>query len=214
MQVRRHPEDVGNRLFQLGLTEEVLIRAVSRGHLERAECTPNHPSMFPGLVAWGWTVAALRDSLVPAGWSRSEEGNWPVTISPNRRMAIAVATGDENTGNPDAVPMTKSSKGPNTAQAVAVNMMQASLFDDLVLPDQVGDDEKEERLTWLLLVSTQGTRVRSELSLPVTCNGKVDGWKERIILRDVDTDPTAGANPAPILPDLPDIDIPLQRRQT
>ncbi len=212
MQIHRFHEDVESRLFQLGLTEEVLLRAAGRGHLARSECTPNHPSMFPGLVAWGWTVAALREALVPSGWSRSEEGNWPITVSPNRRMAIAVATGDENTGNPDAVPMTKSSKGPNTIQAIAVNLMQASLFDDLVLPDQTGDDEREDRLTWLLLVSAQGTRVRSELSLPVTCNGKVDGWKERIILSDIDTDPASDANPAPILPDLPDIDIPLQRR--
>lgn len=209
--VRNQPEDVDSRLFQLGLTEEVLLQAVRRGHLARTECTPNHPFMFPGLVAWGWTVAELRNALVPAGWTRLEEGNWPITVHPGKRMAIAVATGDENTGNPDATPMTKSVKGPNTVNAVAVNMLQASLFDEPSLPEQTAED-KDERVTWLLLVSTQNGKVRSELSLPVTCNGKVDGWKERIILSDIEIDPDAKIDVPPTLPDLPDIDIPLQRR--
>lgn len=78
MLVRSEIQDVATRLSQLGLQEALLIRAVSRGQLARSECTPNHPGMFPGLVAWGWTVAALREALVPSGWTRSEEGNWPL----------------------------------------------------------------------------------------------------------------------------------------
>jgi hypothetical protein len=124
-------------------------------------------------------------------------------------MVIAVATGDENTGSLVATPMTKSPKGPNTVQAIAVNQAQISLFPDS-LPDQTGDEE--DRLTWLLLISSYKGKVRCELSLPMTCNGKVDGWKERIILRDIDIDPEASVTALPLLPDQPDIDVPLTRR--
>lgn len=203
------PLDVQSRLAQLGLLEEELIDAVERGAVRRRECTPNHPASFAGLEAWGWTVCYLRDALVPKGWARLEEGNWPVTVHPNRRMVIAVATGDENTGSLSATPMTKSPKGPNTVQAIAVNQAQISLFPDLFF-DQTGDEE--DRLTWLLLISSYKGKVRCELSLPLTCNGKVDGWKERIILRDIDLDPEANITALPLLPDQPDIDVPLARR--
>jgi hypothetical protein len=207
--LRSESFEVQSRLAQFGLLEEELTDAVARGAIRRRECTPNHPASFAGLEAWGWTVCYLRDALVPKGWTRREEGNWPVTVHPNRRMVIAVATGDENTGSLVATPMTKSPKGPNTVQAIAVNQAQISLFPDS-LPDQTGDEE--DRLTWLLLISSYKGKVRCELSLPMTCNGKVDGWKERIILRDIDIDPEASVTALPLLPDQPDIDVPLTRR--
>lgn len=209
--VRSESLDVQSRLSQLGLVEQVLVDAVARGNMRRQECTPNHPACFIGLEAWGWTVCYLREGLVPKAWTRREEGNWPLTVHPSKRMAIAVATGDENTGNPNATPMTKSPKGPNTVQAIAKNHLQTSLFDDWMLPDQTGED-KDDCLTWLLLISTQKGKVRCELSLPVTCNGKVDGWKERIILRELEIDPEPSVTPLPLLPEQPDIDVPLLRR--
>lgn len=206
--IRSEPVDVQTRLSQFDLLQEDLLNAVLKGAVRRRECTPNHPTSFAGLEGWGWTVAYLRDALVPKGWTRLEQGNWPATMHPSRRMVIAVATGDENTANPNATPMTKSPKGPNTVQAIAMNQ-QISLFPD-ALPDQTG--EEEDRLTWLLLISTYKGKVRCELSLPMTCNGKVDGWKERIILKDFDIDPQPIVTSLPLLPDQPDIDVPLARR--
>jgi len=211
--VRSEPIEVQSRLSQLGLIEQVLLDAVARGNMRRQECTPNHPTSFIGLEAWGWTVCYLREGLVPKGWTRCEEGNWPLTVHPSKRMAISVATGDENTGNPNAIPMTKSPKGPNTVQAIAKNHLQISLFEDWMFPDQNGEDQ-ENRLTWLLLISSQNGKVRCELSLPMTCNGKVDGWKERIILRDLDINPEPSVTALPLLPDQPDIDVPLVRRNS
>ena len=208
--IRSESFDVHSRLAQLGLTEQALVNAVARGNTRRRECTPNHPASFAGLEAWGWTVCYLRDELVPKGWERCEVGNWPITVHPSKRLAICVATGDENTGSPNANPMTKSPKGPNTVQAVAINHAQISLFEDLI-PDQTGE-EQDDRITWLLLISNHKGKVRCELSLPVTCNGKVDGWKERIILGELDTNPEPGVTSLPLLPDQPDIDVPLSRR--
>jgi hypothetical protein len=209
-QIRSVPQHVFSRLADLGLTEADLSEAITRGGLARSECTPNHPPLHAGFVTWSNTVCALREILLPKGWERSDEGNYSTVIHPTGSFAIAVATGDENTGNPNANPMTKSTKGPSTRNAVAVNNYQASLFPDLipVLPAS----QSNERLTWLLLVSQTNGKLKSELSLPTSCEGKVDGWKERLILPDIDLDPTLNFSITPNPPSLPDIEIDIQRR--
>lgn len=208
--IRSIPSDVSARLASLGLTQEDLIQAVSRGILARSECTPNHPPLHAGFVTWSNTVCALREILMSKGWTRSDDGNYSVVIHPSGSLAIAVATGDENTGSLNANPMTKSPKGPSTRSAIAVNQNQASLFPELipVLPSS----EIEGRMTWLLLIGYISGKVKAELSLPINCDGKVDGWKERLILSDIEIDPSRAISIDPVLPNLPDIEIDVQRK--
>src|SRR5208283_776606 len=119
------PIERTNRLAHLGLTEEMLIKCVNRGVSAWAACTPNHPPLYPGIVAWAETVNALRESLIPLRWKRSDEGNLPFTVNGTSTVALTVATGDEATGRADGeAPCTKSSKGPRTADAVAINVLQ------------------------------------------------------------------------------------------
>lgn len=208
-QVCSQPPAVTSRLTALGLTSAELSQAVSRGVLARTECTPNHPPLHAGFVTWSNTVCALREILLHKGWERSDEGNYSVVIHPSRLFAIAVATGDENTGNPNANPMTKSPKGPSTRNAVAVNSNQAWLFSELI---PVLPEEEKGRLTWLLLIGQVGGKLKAELSLPINCDGKVNGWKERIILPDIEVDPSSTISVAPLLPSLPDIEIEVRRK--
>jgi hypothetical protein len=208
-QVRSEATEIVSRLAALGLNESELAQAVMRGILARSEATPNHPPLYAGFVTWGITVCALRELLLPKGWERNDEGNYSTVVHPSHTFAIAVATGDENTGNPNANPMTKSPKGPSTRSAVAVNLNQSLLFPDL---PALADDEDENRLTWILLISHVNGKVKSELSLPINCEGKVDGWRERIMLRDIDLDPTQSISIDPVMPNLPDIDIDVRRK--
>jgi hypothetical protein len=102
-------------------------------------------------------------------------------------MAIAVATGDEATGDSERTPCTKSSKGPRTKDAVDVNVLQLRLFDQ---EEAIKTDEQlkivRSRLTyWLLIHLDEETQaVRCELSTPIYVggDGKIAGWDERIIL--------------------------------
>jgi hypothetical protein len=208
--VRFQTQETATRLSALGLTEGELAQAVSRGILARSECTPNHPPLHAGFVTWSNTVCALREILLPKGWQRSDEGNYSVVIHPSRSVAIAVATGDENTGNPNVTPMTKSPKGPSTRNAIAENQNQVLLFPELipVLPTS----EPEGRLTWLLLIGHVAGKVKAELSLPINCEGKVNGWKERLILSDIDIDPSISIDITPLMPSLPDIEIDIRRK--
>ena len=47
-------------------------------------------------------VAALREGLLPLGWTRSDEKNYALVIHPMASMAINVASGDLGTGIPTA----------------------------------------------------------------------------------------------------------------
>ena len=70
------PNEVDTALAALRLTRTPLLNAVMAGLLARTTCTENDPPFFPGIYQWGRTVRALREGLIPLGWSRSDEGNF------------------------------------------------------------------------------------------------------------------------------------------
>src|SRR4051794_36717405 len=84
------PWDVNRRLSELGLEEEVMRRPVQRGLAAWASCTLNHPPISAGSWAWAETVCGIREELVPGGWERSNESNLPLTINPDRTVALCV----------------------------------------------------------------------------------------------------------------------------
>jgi len=206
------PQDVHDRLAELGLEEEPLRDVVRRGYLAYITCTANHPRMIPGIWAWGEMVRALREYLLPLNWRRSEENNYSVVIDPAGGMAIAVATGDDGTARSDATPTTDCSKGPCTAEAVAANQFQFG-FMEPEPPTAATESpaQRSDKLTWLLLVHRAELEVRCELSLPssIGSGGRVDGWIERILLGTV---PIDGDELEVVPPDLPDISVDVKRR--
>lgn len=207
--------DVQSRLAELGLDADALAQVIKRGYVAFTLCTPNDPPLYPGFAAWAQTVRALREYLVPEGWDRCDENNYSLVINPAGTMAIAVATGDDGTGRLEAMPTTKSSKGPSTAEAVIAN--QAQLTFDFYVPETAapadGDVARDERITWMLLVHRGVGEVRSELSLPMSmgADGRIESWQERIILGSMPTDPIE-IDINPPSPVMPDIQIDVKRR--
>ncbi len=201
--------DVKRRLKSLGLTVDVLLDAVRAGFTGRSTCSELDPPMYPGQTMWAHTVRRLRQCTAPIGWKPDNSSNYCVALSPEG-IAIAVATGDANTGRPHAIPSTSSPKGPCTVEAVALNQLPL----DLRLP---GEEEPPQpadvtqRQTWLLLIHLDHSEVRAELSLPSGLDeqDRVTGWRERIILPSVDFDPNQIQLPPD---DSGDIDIDVRRR--
>lgn len=207
-------DDVQSRLAALGLDEGKLTEIVRRGYVAFASCTPNDPPLYPGFCAWAMMVRALREYLLPE-WERSDENNYSLVINPAGNVAIAVATGDDATGQPNGSPTTKSAKGPSTVEAVTSNQMQLELpyvFPPVTAPARSASSD-EPRMTWIFLVHRAQGEVRCELSLPTSMgvDGRVDGWQERIILGAVPTDPEL-LEITPPQPPLPDITIDVKRR--
>lgn len=206
--VRSDSDDVEPRLAQLTLTRAAFIDAVTQGHLRRSYLTRNHPPIYHGTVMWGETVAALREQLAHLGWFRREPDIYPLTANEEQCMAIVVASGDEHTGTLHGTPSTRSQKGRNTVQAVAVNN-NLDLFPECP-PQQDETDSRES--TWLLLHYTDSARkeIRIELSRPADIGaGKITAWSERILLGSIPLDDD-WVDMAPL--DTPDIDFEIHRK--
>lgn len=192
-----------NALTRLDLTEDALLAAAMQGYMARANCTANHPPLFPSFVAWGETVRALREQLAPMGWVRNDERNYSRTLHPEGHIAIAVATGNEATGVASESPITKSVKGPSTIEAVEANRLQAWL-PGMEPPSTNVDEDEAQPTTWLLLIHHAANEIRAELSQPfeIGTDGRINGWRERILLRSMPLDPEPLAITPPSLPDL------------
>ena len=178
------PEETRDRLQELGLDALIFVRAIQRGMAIAAGYTPNHPAICRGISQWGEIVAAIREQLLPQGWTRLDDENLPLTVNPPRNIAISVSTGDENTGIIDAIPSTRSTKGPRTGSAIIVNALQLKLFGNVPLrPEEL--KKSNGVMTWIFLFHRDVTaeETRFELSRPVKMDseGHVDVWAERII---------------------------------
>jgi hypothetical protein len=204
--IRFDPNDVHARLGALGLNEEALLHTAQRWHLSWSSFTPNHPPIGIGISAWTEAVAALREQLLPIGWTRSDEKNYALVVHPDGATAINVATGDVGTGQVDAVPSNKAPKGVSTADAISVNQQQLEL--DLPVPDMPHVRGEEGPLTWFLLLHRSTAEIRCELSLPsaMSPDGRITRWQERIIISAIPLDGVEIDVPAPQGPDL-DIDV-------
>ncbi|MCX2778349.1 hypothetical protein [Microbulbifer thermotolerans] len=93
----------------------------------------------------------------------------------------------------------------NTTEAVETNNL-LDMFSDL-LP---AIEDVQGLTTWVLLMHLATDEVRCELSLPSSIsNGKINGWKERIILPSMPLDDDSIEIEAP---DLPDIEVPIKKK--
>lgn len=201
-----HTEEYAlDRLSQLGVPLTVLKESVWQGYLARSRTTANHPRIARGIIMWAETVASLREQLRPEGWVKSDKGNYELAVNEKEGLAVVVTTGDEATGMVGATPSNKCPKGVNTAEAVEANN-QLDMFSEL-LP---AIEETQGLATWVLLMHLAASEVRCELSLPSSIsNGKINGWKERIILPSMPLDDDSIEIEAP---DLPDVEVPIKKK--
>ena len=118
-----NPLDRRARLSTLGVTQEILLRAVASGEAARASCLPTHPPGAPGMYCFFETFRSLADDLLDSGWSRKDHKNFSTVLRPDGLVAIAVARGDDGTGDRDANVSTMYSKGIVTREAVERNLL-------------------------------------------------------------------------------------------
>jgi hypothetical protein len=215
---------VREQLALLDLTPEDLIEAIRFGESHRALCTPDDPPNFHGITAWARTVRGLRiGRLRHENWTADDEGNYSTLVNPEKSLAIAVVTGDDETGvydadRPLAQPRLKYTKGNKTIEAVLRNSLTPYLFPEMTA-DAKAKREKIEaalnRLTWMLLRRRAKDAVFAELSLPwkISSAGQVMNWKHRIILEPMDVEPIVDLqdDSGNDFGDVIVIDVPVQR---
>jgi hypothetical protein len=181
--------NVKERLIQLNLTESDLQDAVKQGYIFRTKLTSNHPRIFYGSAPQAEIVASLREALLRLGWEKSNKDNYELVIDAIQNMSIAVATGDEFTGCQHATPSNKCPKKTNTIKAINTNN-NLDLIDIFVDSMPVFPVNNDSFSTWLLLFHFAKNEIRCELSLPTEIgnDGRIKGWKERIILAPISLD--------------------------
>jgi hypothetical protein len=211
------PWDINRRLAELGLTYEILIKAVGISLAARNACTANDPPNFPAIAAWAAAVRSLREDLGLEKWERVNDTGQPLIVRPDGGLALTCAGADWNTGKEGSFdPKTNSCKGPRTIEKVQRN---GWLFPELEEDELTRLESAEKRIKnlWMLLIHFDPTlgQVRSELSRPVELDaeGHIVGWSERILLGPIDAEPLFEALPeGGGNPDDGEIDIEIKRR--
>jgi hypothetical protein len=174
----------GSRLAELGLSVDIITRALRRADAETLTSTDLDPPIMEGLLRWGRTTRFLREELIGRGWSYDNPRNLARTIHPTGDFAIVVATGDERTALPDHEPGPKHSRGYATEQAIHANGQLSFEFGTLIHVTQAGQAAGLGALrTWLLLYYAGDSAFQVELSLPEAIEGgRITRWTERILL--------------------------------
>jgi hypothetical protein len=220
------PEQVEDRLHDLGLNAGSLVAAVTQGLYAYMSSSPLHPVSHAGYSAWAETVATLREVLGELGWRLLYDAGLDLVANRDDSMRIVVRSGNPSTGRPDEVPQPKSDNGPKTIAFVEANLKQAKLFDlkstiakPVRLLGSVNPATTNPSNTWILLIyrDMKLKEVRAELSRPVSIDteNNVELWVERIILAPIRIDGDDIAVESIDQPDvLPasDIDVEVSRR--
>jgi hypothetical protein len=210
------PDAVAARLSKLHPTLDIaLLREVSEhGYRRRIEATDMHSTTAAGSFHWHESIFALRTMLSERGWKKEDLKNCPLIVSPDRKIALSLMTGDNETGWPQGNPSNQAQKGSVLETAVAKNQQQLKLFDAKYLATELSNRQEATQL-WVVLyhvaVGTSGnTEIRMEVSLPSEFEKKrIVGWRERLILTPIAPDGSGIAQSD--LPTAP-IDVPIERR--
>jgi hypothetical protein len=126
-----------------------------------------------------------------------------MTVHPGRRLALMTAMGNSGTGTASPV-STRRKRGETTEKLVRANNQ---LVFDFELEDAPQALRTTPMPTWVLLVHTEGDRIRCELSLArhMDEDGFIDAWLDRIALPSIqlndvlsvdddDDEPTGGVD--------------------
>lgn len=167
------------RLQALDLSSQILLNALQAGIGALALCTRDHPPVYRGAVLWGETMYSLRNQLAPQKWVRDDTANFSTVLRQDKKIGIAVATGNPGAGMEFNSPTTGRKRGPITRQFVERNATIPYLpFDPPIR------DENIKTAIWFLLHRRDNKIMRSELSFPIAIDGSgyITDWGERIIL--------------------------------
>jgi hypothetical protein len=147
-------EEVEGYFSEVGISEDILIRAIRAGLRERNRVTKLHPVTAAGSRTWEDIIAEMRAGLLElegSNWNYSHEKGLSLTHNKDAAITIVVSSGNKFTGIKEEKEKvkTKNAKGPSTLHYVGRNY---TLFDDLENTDtNIQNIIANPNQTWVFL---------------------------------------------------------------
>lgn len=178
---------VRQELRALGLTVEIVTSIARKAAAAKAEALEIDPSSTPGTLAYIMGVRAIRMELMPKGWRLSRAGNVESTV--NDELGIQLCFQNVDVACTEREPQAISGKGAGSRKLIQDG--QTELFDREA--PQAVDAVGSAPTVWTVCVSTDGKKLRAEVSCPEAFEGnQFEGFRKRIWVVDEDMEPTPG----------------------
>lgn len=176
---------VHEELRRLGLTPEIVRTVARQAAAAKAEALEIDPSSTPGTLAYIHGVRGIRLALLTVdGWRLSRAGNVESTV--NDELGIQICFQNVDTACTDRQPQAISGKGAGSRKLILDG--QTELFDREA--PQAMDAVGSTPTVWVLCVSTDGQKLRAEVSCPEAFEGnQFEGFSKRIWVVDEDLAP-------------------------
>lgn len=184
--------EVRNDLRTLGLSVEAVIDIARQAAAAKAEALPVDPCSAPGTFAYIRGVRAIRLHLLLEGWRMSRSGNVESTVNDELGVQLVFQNVDMACGERD--PQAISGKGSGSRKLIESGQ-QGELFSQAKAATRASESQKRTALgvvptVWVLCVSTEGKKLRAEVSCPKAFEGdQFEGFSKRIFVVDEDLDP-------------------------
>lgn len=181
--ILQDPAHVNQRLVQLGLTRDGLIRSVHVALSERNNATGLHPSNAAGTFSYHHGVAAIRREYLGEDWEIDRRDGIEAIRSDTFGVKVSFCNVDEACGSDHPKP--RSEKGAGAERASGTNLFEHAGAGDLIRHAPRAVDGPA---LFYLMVDHQG---RAELTRPVIARRTFVAAVERIFLiEDVEVDDT------------------------
>lgn len=166
---------VHQELRALGLTVDIVSSIARKALAAKAEALEIDPSSTPGTFAYIKGVRAIRMGLMPLGWRLSRTGNVESTV--NDELGIQLCFQNVDVACTERHPQAISGKGAGSRRLIQDG--QTELF-DRDAPEAV-DAVGSTPTVWVVCVSTEGKKLRAEVSCPEAFEGnQFEGFRKRI----------------------------------
>ena len=176
---------IRQELHALGLTPEGVIDIARQAAAAKAEALAIDPCSTPGTFAYIRGVRAIRLMLLPEGWRVSRSGNVESTVNDDLGVQLVFQNVDLACDFRD--PQAISGKGAGSRKLVEFGK-QGELFERADAPAEKSLGVVP--VVWVLCVSTEGKKLRAEVSCPDAFEGnQFDGFSKRIFVVNEDLGP-------------------------
>lgn len=174
--LRIEPDDCVDRVGQMELNIEGLLRAADTALGAASDSSPFDPANAAGTFAYFYGTRALREEFVGERWQVDRQESVEAMRNDDLKIRVVYQNVDVAC-HEKLLPKPRSKKGAGSERTCSENM----LFDADAIPHYTPAPAKTDYATYYLMVDEDGA---CELSCPIVTNGTFSSFLERIFLTD------------------------------